>query len=418
MSLIKNSIWNLSGTIIPTLITIPALGYLARALGPELFGIYTIAIAIVGYAGIFDVGLTRAIVREIALYRENSDERNKIISTATSFILMFSSTGVLCIYILIPEIVHLLNITSLHTQEVESALKILVFTIPVFLLNQLWMSVLEGDERFSIVNLQRSIGSSIIAGLPAVFVIFHNSLVYAILGLAIGRLISLLIAFIIFKKELIQASFKFNLVTFKRLIFFGGWITVSNIISPMMGYFDRFIISNIFGAKVVGYYTAPSEAVSRLSVLPGALARAVFPRLSNTTDSKKFRSQLMSSYKLMIVGCLPVVIMGIIFSEKILYLWMGKDYAEHSTNILSILLVGFFFNAMAQIPFATIQSVGKAKLTALLHCLEVIPYLVLLYYSLHMYGLIGAAYAWSLRVIIDCLALVLISNKCVDRYRS
>lgn len=418
MSLIKNSIWNLSGYVIPTLITVPALGYLARALGPELFGIYTIAIAIVGYAGIFDVGLTRAIVREVALFREDIIERNRIISTSTSFILVFSSLGVIILYCLVPEIVNLLNISSQHRMEVEHALKILVFSIPIFLLNQLWMSILEGDEKFAVVNFQRSIGSSVIAGLPAIFVVLQNSLVNAIYGLILGRVISLVIAFIIVRKEIIEAKLMFHKETFKRLIFFGGWITVSNIISPMMVYFDRFVISNIFGAKMVGYYTAPSEAITRLGVLPGALARAVFPRLSNTIDSGDFRKQLSFSYKLMALGCLPVVVLGVLLSDKILLLWMGKDYAEHSTSIFSVLLTGFFFNAMAQIPFATIQSVGKAKLTALLHCCEVIPYLLVLYYCVHTYGLIGAAYAWSLRVIADCLLLLIISNKCVRRYRN
>lgn len=418
MSLVKNSIWNLSGYIIPTLITVPALGFLARALGPELFGIYTIAIAIVGYAGIFDVGLTRAIVREIALFRNDFIERDRIISTSTSFILFFSSAGVVILYFLVPEIVNLLNISPENNIEVILSLKVLVFSIPIFLLNQLWMSILEGDEKFAVVNFQRSIGSSVIAGLPAIFVLINDSLLYAIYGLILGRVISLIIAFIIVRKEIFKAKLSFHKVTFKRLIFFGGWITVSNIISPMMVYFDRFVISNIFGAKMVGYYTAPSEAITRLGVLPGALARAVFPRLSNTIDSKDFRKQLSFSYKLMVLGCLPVVILGIILSDKILYFWMGKDYADNSTSIFCVLLAGFFFNAMAQIPFATIQSVGKAKLTALLHCAEVIPYLLTLYYCVHAYGLIGAAYAWSLRVVVDCVLLILISNKCVRRYRA
>lgn len=418
MSLIKNSIWNLSGYVIPTLIMVPSLGYLARTLGPELFGIYTIAIAIVGYAGIFDVGLTRAIVREIALYRNDGEERKRIISTATSFIFVFSSLCVLGLYFLIPQVLHFLNISAQHYLEAKDALKILVFSIPMFLLNQLWTSILEGDEKFPTVNFQRSITSSIIAGFPALFVIIHSSLVYAIIGLVIGRLLSLIISFIFVRREIIDAKLRFHLDTFKRLIFFGGWMTVSNIISPMMVYFDRFVISNIFGAKVVGYYTAPSEAIARLGVLPGALARAVFPRLSNIADSKDFRKQLKFSYKLMAIGILPVVVLGGYFSDKILYLWMGKDYAENSTAILCVLLVGFFFNSIAAIPFASIQSVGKAKLTALLHCIEVIPYLIILYYLVMKFGLIGAAYAWSLRVILDCFLLVFISDKCVKRYRS
>ncbi|WMY75883.1 flippase [Buttiauxella selenatireducens] len=417
MSLIKNSVWNLAGYVIPTAIAIPALGYLARVLGLELFGIYTLAIAIVGYAGIFDVGLTRAIVREIALFRDEPDERKLIISTSTIFILLFGSLGMLVIYMFIPNIVHMLNISSLHIHEVEISLKILVFSIPLFLLNQLWMSILEGDEKFSILNIQRSIGSSVIAGLPALFVWLEHSLVYAIIGLLVGRGISFIISFVIVRGEIISAKLRFNPSTFKRLIFFGGWITVSNIISPVMVYFDRFVISNLLGAKFVSYYTAPSEAVSRLGLIPGALSRAVYPRLSNTTNKDEFRKQLKFSYKLMMLGCLPIVIFGIVFSKNILGIWMGQEYAIHSYYILCILLIGFFFNSIAQIPFTAIQSVGKAKVTALLHCIEIIPYLCVLYYFVKWYGITGAAYAWCLRVVLDCLFLVLISNVYTNRHR-
>lgn len=415
MSLIKNSVWNLGGYIIPTIIAIPALGYLARTLGIELFGIYTLAIAIVGYAGIFDVGLTRAIVREIALYRDDVEERKKIISTTTIFITIFSSLGVVAIFLLIPNIVVLLKISLSHVEEVKTSLRILVFSIPLFLLNQVWMSILEGDERFFIVNIQRSIGSSIIAGLPALCVLLQNGLVSAITGLVLGRIVSVIIAYIVVRKEIIGSRFQFNMMTFKRLIFFGGWITVSNIISPVMVYFDRFVISSILGAKLVGFYTAPSEAVSRLGLLPGALSRAVFPRLSNITDKKDFHRQVKFSYVLMISGCLPIVLIGIFFSEKILYLWLGVEYAARSAVILNILLVGFFFNSIAQIPFTIIQSVGKAKITALLHCFEIIPYLVMLYFFVSHYGIMGAAYAWTIRVIVDSLLLIFVSNKYSSR---
>ncbi|OAT31377.1 membrane protein [Buttiauxella brennerae ATCC 51605] len=415
MSLIKNSVWNLGGYIIPTIIAIPALGYLARTLGIELFGIYTLAIAIVGYAGIFDVGLTRAIVREIALYRDDAEERKKIISTTTIFIAIFSSLGVVAIFLLIPNIVTLLKISLSHVEEVETSLRILVFSIPLFLLNQVWMSILEGDERFFIVNIQRSIGSSIIAGLPALCVLLQNGLVSAITGLVIGRIASVMIAYMVVRKEIIGSKFQFNMMTFKRLIFFGGWITVSNIISPVMVYFDRFVISSILGAKLVGFYTAPSEAVSRLGLLPGALSRAVFPRLSNITDKKDFNRQVKFSYALMISGCLPIVLIGILFSEKILNLWLGVEYAAHSAIILNILLIGFFFNSIAQIPFTIIQSVGKAKITALLHCFEIIPYLVMLYLCVSNYGIMGAAYAWTIRVIVDSLLLIFFSNKYSSR---
>ncbi|HCQ7757992.1 TPA: oligosaccharide flippase family protein, partial [Citrobacter sedlakii] len=97
MSVIKNSLWNVAGYIIPAIITVPALGILGRVLGAETFGIFTLAMAIVGYASIFDVGLSRAVIREIALFRNDNEEKRKIIFTATLLVMVM---GVIASFIL------------------------------------------------------------------------------------------------------------------------------------------------------------------------------------------------------------------------------------------------------------------------------------------------------------------------------
>ncbi|EMO4513868.1 TPA: flippase [Enterobacter roggenkampii] len=415
MSIIKNSIWNLVGYVIPSLVAIPALGYMAHKLGPELFGIYTIAIAVVGYAGIFDMGLTRAITREIAIYRNNSAERKKIIASATVFLLALSTLGGCLVLIFSASIVHFLNITAADFVDINNSFKLLALTIPIFLLNQLWIAILEGDEKFKAVNIQKSFSSTFIAGMPALFVIFDGTLLSAIAGLLISRIISLLIAFLLVRNEIVQSGMRLDLVTFKRLIFFGGWITVSNIISPAMVYFDRFIISNMLGARHVAYYSGPSEAIARLGILPAAVGRAIFPKLSCAGHKDELKRNMTVSWLLMFAVCAPVVIIGIVFAENILHLWLGTSYAAHSKNILIILLVGFLFNALAQVPFTAIQSAGKAKITALLHCVEIIPYFVMLYFFVQHYGLIGVAFAWSIRVIVDWLILTIISQSLLKR---
>ena len=204
MSIIKNSIWNLIGYVIPSLIAIPALGYMARKLGPELFGIYTIAIAVVGYAGIFDMGLTRAITREIAIYRTNWDERKKIVASATLFLLTLSILGGFIVLIFSSSIVHFLNISATDFSDINNSFKLLAFSIPLFLLNQLWIAILEGDEKFKVVNIQKSFSSTFIAGMPALFVIYNGTLLSAVAGLVVSRIISLLIAFVLVRKEIMQ----------------------------------------------------------------------------------------------------------------------------------------------------------------------------------------------------------------------
>jgi O-antigen/teichoic acid export membrane protein len=112
------------------------------------------------------------------------------------------------------------------------------------------------------------------------------TLIYAAYGLILGRIISFLLTAFICKKIIYSSRFACNFKTLKRLVSFGGWITVSNIISPIMAYFDRFIISHLMGASKIAFYTAPAEGVSRLINIPYALARALFPKLAYCSDKK------------------------------------------------------------------------------------------------------------------------------------
>lgn len=416
MTLIKNASWNLIGYIIPTLIAVPAIGFLAKKLPLELFGIFTIFLALVGYASIFDLGLTRAVIREISFFREDAKERAKIISTASIVIFLLGVFAMLLIFINLGNIINILKVSPAYYNDIHYSLILLAFTIPLYLMTQLWSSILEGDERFFEVNCQKSFSNSILALIPAVMILFGISLSNAILGLLIGRVISAIVAFYYVRDDVLNKKFHFYYVTFKRLFFFGGWMTISNIISPLMVYFDRFIISGMLGAKVVGFYTAPSEAVSRLSIIPGAIARALFPRLSRTDNDASKNKDLIFSYIILGVVCLPVALGVYIFSEFILTAWLGLEYGENSKDILKVLIIGFIFNSFAQIPFAIIQSKGKPKITAFIHCSEIIPYLIALYFGIKEFGIIGAAYVWTIRVIIDYFLLMFFSRY-IDRVR-
>lgn len=411
MSLIKNSLWNIGGYIIPAIITVPALGILGRYLGGELFGVFTLALAIVGYSSIFDAGLTRAVIREISIYRNDEKEKINIIATASSIILMLGLVAALLLCFCSEQITILLKISPEFYTEVSLSLKILSISIPLFLITQIWLAILEGEEKFALLNVYKTITGSCLSLFPALFIFFEAKLENAILGLVLARFVCFVSAFYICKENIIKAKLHFHKETIKRLFMFGGWITISNIISPIMAYFDRFIVSNQLGAQVVALYTAPSEIVSRLGIIPGGFARALFPRLSYATTQEERNKNKKMIYLLLLCLCLPILIIGGIFSEHIMVLWMGPGFSGTSAYILSILLVGFLFNSLAQVPFASIQSQGFAKVTAFIHMGELIPYLSLLFFLIHHNGVIGAALAWTLRMLFDYIVLMFFDMK-------
>lgn len=411
MSLIKNSVYNIAGFIIPTLVAIPTLGILARQLGVEKFGLFTLAFAVVGYASIFDGGVTRAVIREVAIFRNDFEKQKQIFSTASLIVLILGAFAFLGLFFGSSSLIELLNVSGSNFIDTKIAFQLLAFIMPVYLLNQIWLAYLEGLEKFGNISIQRTISSSLLALLPLVFCWFNATLVNAIWGLVVGRTLSLILTFFICKKMILNSGLRFYKSIFKRLITFGGWLTLSNIISPIMVYFDRFVISNVMGASRIAFYTAPAEGVARLSNIPFALARALFPKLSNSQDATEKKRLEQQSYFLVSLVCLPIVILAILLSDSIMTIWMGSEYAGTASNVLKILLIGFLFNALAQIPYALLQSQGKSKTTALIHISEVLPYLFLLFFLTFHYGVIGTAFAWTVRTLVDLIILFILSRK-------
>lgn len=406
MSIAKNSFFNVAGYLIPGLLSIPILGYMARELGIEEFGLFTLILSIVGYASIFDIGITRSVIREIAIYKHNKKEVIKILSTSTLIILLLGILAAFLIIIFNIQITNLLKVSANIKEEFNLCLIIMSLSIPFFLVTQVWCSLLEGKEEFLKLNIYKSISSTLVILLPAIGLFWGQSLTYVIIGLLISRIIAMLLIFKFCKGY--RFVITFDKLVFNRLITFGGWIAISNIISPIMSYFDRFILANRMGSDVVGFYTGPSEAIARIGIFPSAIARTIFPMLSsNQMDSFKIKK---ISYVLIIISVVPFALFFAGFAEEILSLWLGDSFALKSSSVFQILILGLVFNSVAQVPFASIQASGNSKATALLHLIECLPYIVLLWWLITHYGIIGAAWAWTIRMLIDMILLIIIDN--------
>ena len=406
MSIAKNSFFNVAGYLIPGLLSIPILGYMARELGIEEFGLFTLILSIVGYASIFDIGITRSVIREIAIYKHNKKEVIKILSTSTLIILLLGILAAFLIIIFNIQITNLLKVSANIKDEFNLCLIIMSLSIPFFLVTQVWCSLLEGKEEFLKLNIYKSISSTLVILLPAIGLFWGQSLTYVIIGLLISRIIAMLLIFKFCKGY--RFVITFDKLVFNRLITFGGWIAISNIISPIMSYFDRFILANRMGSDVVGFYTGPSEAIARIGIFPSAIARTIFPMLSsNQMDSFKIKK---ISYVLIIISVVPFALFFAGFAEEVLSLWLGDSFALKSSSVFQILILGLVFNSVAQVPFASIQASGNSKATALLHLIECLPYVVLLWWLITHYGIIGAAWAWTIRMLIDMILLIIIDN--------
>ncbi|MEB0043670.1 flippase [Pseudomonas sp. MH10] len=415
MSLIKNSSWNIAGFAIPVIIAVPAIGYLARVLGAEKFGLFTLAYAVVGYASIFDAGLSRAVIRAVAMNGGQDDKLGRILGTSTVFVIALSLIAAILLYLGAENITHFLSVSDALQSDAIDGFRLLSFAVTPLLLSTIWFSCLEGESKFLKLNILKVVTGTAIAAFPVLVVMLTSvSFESAVLGLVLGRIFTASVAYCFGLGRFRKKVMNFDRKTLGELLRFGGWITVSNVLSPVMVYFDRFFISNVLGAQYVAFYTAPAEAVSRLLLVPMAVSKVIFPMLS--AKHKHANTHTALAYKLLIVFSVSIAMVVFLLADHILLLWLGPAYLGESVIVLRVLIIGFVFNSIAQIPFAKVQASGHSKITALIHVAEIIPYVILMIIFVKQWSLVGAAIAWTLRVTADYVLLEFASRK-IDRIR-
>lgn len=201
-------------------------------------------------------------------------------------------------------------------------------------------------------------------------------------------------------------------------------MTVSNLISPLMVYTDRFLIGATISMVAVTYYTTPYEVVTKLLVIPGALMSVIFPALSTSyvQDISQAVCLFYRSVKYIFIVLFPLILIIIIFAQDGINLWLGQEFAVNSTLIFQLLAIGVFTNSLAHVPFGFVQSLGRPDITAKIHMVELPFYLLSLWWLLDIFGPVGAAFGWLMRNTADALILFeasrrLASNKIVFSWR-
>lgn len=410
----SHTIWNMAGAGLPLLVGLIAIPILIDHIGVEAFGLLSIIWTLIGYFSLFDFGLGRALTQQISGMRHLNDKRQLFqfsFSGLAATLLLGIAGGSLLYFGANVLVYRFLNLSAGLQDDAYQALILAALAIPMVTLTSAFRGILEGFEDFRTSNLLRLLLGLLNFLVPVAVVLYWRAdIVSVVWGLVAGRLLVMLLHILAMRLHLSYVSGALFLKRshLHKLFSFGFWMTLSNLIGPLMVVADRFIISSLIGVSVVAYYTVPMDFAVRLLIIPAAIASALFPRLAFLhagTSSDKGKALFGKSLKTTALIMGPVCLMLAAASYPGLKLWLGDDFASQSWPVLSVLAVGVFFNSLAHIPFAALQAVGRVRTTSLIHLGESLVYFPILLLLLHTHGIIGAAVAWSLRTLLDFITL-------------
>jgi O-antigen/teichoic acid export membrane protein len=91
--------------------------------------------------------------------------------------------------------------------------------------------------------------------------------------------------------------------------------------------------------------------------------------------------------------------------------WAGPEFGVGSTVPFYVLLVGLSFNILAYVPHSVIVGLGRTDILAKVYWIELVVYAVLVWYLTSVFGIVGAAVAWSCRTVVDAIIQFTIAKK-------
>lgn len=247
----------------------------------------------------------------------------------------------------------------------------------------------------------------------------------AVLGTALGFLVSLLGSYYLYKRDIkdVYLNEKFEKIPFKeeskimiQIFKFSIPVVISGIAEIVLYDSGTFFIGMFLPALYAGFYTN-ATAVSRIPlIIANSISVSVLPATSEA-DSLKDKNLLTmyihQSYRYTALTSLPVSAFIIIYSLPLMSLLFGNAYAG-GAGALSISVSGMFFFSMYLIASSMCQGLGKptfpmyslivGAIISIISCVLLIP----------IFDIRGASIATTISTFVLMLMTIMEVTKLTD----
>jgi O-antigen/teichoic acid export membrane protein len=406
MSVARHTAYNLIGAVAPIAVSIITLPLYLQVIGANRFGILAIFWTITGSLGFLTLGMGPALTQMIAGSPHATPAyRSQLFWTALLPCLAASIIG----FLLVLGIGHLYfgYIASAPSQlesEIADALPFLGASIPLVLVGGVVAGALQGRSQFLVFNLLQTSTSVLSTILPLLCAwLIGPELPGLVLASMSATAIGLIVSLAMSRKLIpILAPGRPRRRMLSKLLRFGGWVSLTSLVAPILMTVDRLLIGALRGPAAVTGYVIPFSFVQRLLLLPVSLTSALFPRMSSSRDADSQRLQEIGLDSLAAL-LTPAAIGAIAVLGPFLHWWLGRDIAQVSTVPGLILVLGFWVHGVCHVASIALMSRGRPDLITKLLLSATVPYLALLYLLTITFGITGSAVAWTVRVLLDSI---------------
>ncbi len=385
-------LWSGIGFVVARLLGLARLAILARLIAPDDFGLFALAMLLLGGVAIFsDFGFAAAIVQKKIL-------DDSYLSTAWHLLwvrgallagLVWLSAPWVAAFFSRPDLIGILHLAVFVPllQGFES------LSIPLLKRELLFRRVL-------VIDIGRELAQTVAAVSLAWW--FGWEAMALVAGLIAAHIMGIGLSFAV---HAFRPKLQFSMGAARELWGFGGHLLGAGVLIFAMTNLDNLAIGRMLGAEMLGYYTIAFTLAGYLTNQLSQLANQVmFPAYSGIQEETERMFRIMHQHAHLTVAVLTPVVLGAgLLPEAVVQLAVGVQWLPAIPAFAVLLLMGWL-RGVASVFGPVLLARGRTRALHKMKWVEFAVFAVMLYPAIKVWGIVGAA--WVL-VVIYGISLVL-----------
>lgn len=383
--------------------------FLLRMLGKSEYGLYSLAVSVIAYLTVLDLGFGNAIVRYTAKFRAEGKKEEQYGMFGMFFLLylVISLTAFMVAMVVVWKVDVIFD-SSMTVEEVGRMRIILLlmafnlaFTFPM----SIWGSIITAYENFvfqKLINIARTLLNPLVM---VWLLLWGYKAVALVVVTTLFNVLTLIINYIYCKRELqVKLYFKrFKWEFLKEVSIYSFWIFLNAIMDRIYWSSGQFILGIYQGTASVAVYAVAIQLKDMFFMFSTAISSVFLPKVTSMVtqgvSEREISDLFIKTGRIQYLIMAFVLVAFILFGRPFIGLWAGHSYMEAYTIAL-LFFIPVTVPLIQNLGITILMARDQMRFRCVLYIIIAIGSLLVSVPLAKMYGGIGCAIATALALIL------------------
>jgi O-antigen/teichoic acid export membrane protein len=396
--LLRNSLWNLTGSALPMVVALATVPLLIHALGVEGYGIVTLVGSVIGYFAVLDINLTAGSIKYLAQHHAENDRR-RFAETFWFGMFFYGSLGLLgaaAIFLSADFLVErFFKVSAAAHEATVLAFRIGAFGFALSQTQNYLLVVPQALQRYD-RSAQSEAFFGIFFNLTSVAAAIAGAGVVGVIVARIGiSIINILYLIWLIRGFKLDLGFRYPSKEVRSsLTSFSAYAYLSKLASVMHQHADKLIVGALAGPVALAFYTVPATLAGRILGLTYRLSHVVYPRASALAASgriNELRPVYFGVMRYVTYINLAALGMMVLAGDEFLRRWVGESFVQQGYPVLILITVALLADSLTNIPSMINDALGHPRITGRFALVNGLVGVAMVYVGTLAGGIVGAA---------------------------